>query len=153
MVCSELAGFCRVWTWLLILNWEALSAGSQTVPLRWCHTPWCQWRKHLFDLASWPWPWLFLSCHWLPGWLLGWLPIWGMLFRGGFANRCLPIGVLPVTLDWGMGNAFSAVKVSGLLHFLINPLNTLSPSWWMVHCWHNVKCRGGGAATPCCTMQ
>ena len=64
-----------------------------------------------------------------------------------------PVGVLMVTLDLCKGNAFSAVKVSGLLHFLINPLNTLSPSWWMVHCWHNVKCRGGGAATPCCTMQ
>jgi hypothetical protein len=29
----------------------------------------------------------------------------------------LPIGVLPVTLDFGMGNAFPAVKVSGLLYF------------------------------------
>jgi len=29
----------------------------------------------------------------------------------------LPIGVLPATLDLGMGNAFPAVKVSGLLFF------------------------------------
>ena len=29
----------------------------------------------------------------------------------------LPIGALPATLDLGMGNAFPAVKVSGLLFF------------------------------------
>ena len=46
----------------------------------------------------------------------------------------LPIGVLLVTLDLGKGNAFWAVKVSGLL-FLINPFNTFSPGRLTVHCW------------------